>query len=187
MLHRDFGTKIQHLPYRGTAPAMQDLLAGRLDSLRDIAVTAVPEHQSRHREGAGQSFRAALKVLPDLPTAGERGFPWCEVCTYARFPRRARPRRSRRSCTRRRSRRWTDRAARTARRLAATLVAPDRRLSGISAGFVNSECDKWARRSAPAARSRSSAPNTFARSISAWGRRGRRRRSSAPARAAPAS
>ena len=37
MLDQALGTKITHVPYRGTGPAMQDLLAGRLDFICDIA------------------------------------------------------------------------------------------------------------------------------------------------------
>jgi tripartite-type tricarboxylate transporter receptor subunit TctC len=41
MLEQAIGTRFQHVPYRGTGPAMQDLIAGRIDFLCDIAVTAV--------------------------------------------------------------------------------------------------------------------------------------------------
>src|ERR1700760_4065401 len=46
MLEHAIGAQFQHVPYRGTGPAMQDLLAGRLDFICDIAVTAVPNIKS---------------------------------------------------------------------------------------------------------------------------------------------
>src|SRR5919206_2421831 len=46
LLDAAMGTKIQHVPYRGTGPAMQDLQGGRIDFLCEIVTTALPQIQS---------------------------------------------------------------------------------------------------------------------------------------------
>ena len=106
MLQRAMGTTIPHLPYRGTAPAMQDLIAGRLDFLCEIAVTAVPNIKAGSVKPLANLSGQRAPVLPDLPTAGERGLPRSRSTPGPRcLPRRARPRRSSRSCRRQPSRR----------------------------------------------------------------------------------
>ena len=60
MLDQAIGTNIQHVPYRGTAPAMQDLLAGRIDFLCDIAVTAVQSIKGGTVKGLANLSRPAL-------------------------------------------------------------------------------------------------------------------------------
>jgi tripartite-type tricarboxylate transporter receptor subunit TctC len=47
MLEQAMGARFQHIPYRGTGPAMQDLAAGRLDFICEIAVTAVQSLKNR--------------------------------------------------------------------------------------------------------------------------------------------
>ena len=107
MLQRAMGTTIQHLPYRGTAPAMQDLIGGRLDFLCEIAVTAVPNIKAGSVKALANLSAQRSAALPDLPTAGEQRLarrsrptpgPRCLL-------RKARRRRSSRSCRRPRSRR----------------------------------------------------------------------------------
>ena len=43
LLNLSMGTKTTHVPYRGNAPAMQDLIAGRLDFICDSIVTALTQ------------------------------------------------------------------------------------------------------------------------------------------------
>ena len=75
MLDQAIGTNIQHVPYRGTGPAMQDLLAGRIDFLCDIAVTAVQNIKGGTVKGLANLSGQRSAVLPDLPTAAEKGYP----------------------------------------------------------------------------------------------------------------
>lgn len=145
MLDRAMGTKIQHVPYRGTALAMQDLIAGRLDFLCEIAVTAVQNIKAGSVKGLANLSGQRSAVLPDLPTAAERGLPTVQAYTWtALFAPKGTP------------------AAIVARlrvatvaamdgpglreqldKLAATLVAKDRRSSDYLDRFVKSEFDKW--------------------------------------------
>lgn len=145
MLDRAMGTTIQHVPYRGTAPAMQDLIAGRLDFLCEIAVTAIPNIQAGTVKALANLSGQRSAALPDLPTAAERGLPSVQAYTWtALFGPKSTP------------------APIVAKlqgvtvaamngpglneqlnSLAATLVAPERRSSDYLAGFVKSEFVKW--------------------------------------------
>ena len=58
------GTKITHVPYRGAGPAMQDLIAGRLDYMAEQISTAMPQIQ-------GGTVKA-LATLGPRPRAGPR-------------------------------------------------------------------------------------------------------------------
>ena len=69
------GHHAQHVPYRGTGPAMQDLIGGRIDFLCDIAVTAVPSIKAGTVKGLATLARPRMAMLPDLPTAAESGLP----------------------------------------------------------------------------------------------------------------
>ena len=73
MLDRAMGTSITHVPYRGTGPAMQDLVGGRIDFLCEIAVTAVQNIKSGTVKGLANLSNLRSPVLPDLPTAVEKG------------------------------------------------------------------------------------------------------------------
>ena len=65
MLDQAMGTGAQHVPYRGTGPAMQDLIGGRIDFLCDIAVTAVPAIKGGTVTGLATLAGRRMAVLPD--------------------------------------------------------------------------------------------------------------------------
>jgi tripartite-type tricarboxylate transporter receptor subunit TctC len=69
------GTKITHVPYRGTALAMQDLMAGRIDFMCDVVSTALPQIRGGTVKALATMSNARSSVLPDLPTALEQGLP----------------------------------------------------------------------------------------------------------------
>ncbi len=72
------GIDVSHVPYRGAAPAGQDLIAGHVTMLFDVLTTAVPQVKSDKVRALAiaDSKRAAL--LPDVPTVSEAGFPELE-------------------------------------------------------------------------------------------------------------
>lgn len=74
LLTSKMGTpKITHVPYRGTALAMQDLIAGRIDFLCDITSTALPQIKGGRVKPIAMLAKRRSPVLPDLPTALEQG------------------------------------------------------------------------------------------------------------------
>jgi tripartite-type tricarboxylate transporter receptor subunit TctC len=74
LLNMAIGTQITHVPYRGSGPAMQDLVAGRIDFLCDVISTAVPQIEARTVKAIATLGESRATVLPDVPTAGEQGF-----------------------------------------------------------------------------------------------------------------
>jgi len=76
------GTKITHVPYRGTGPAMQDLTAGRIDYLCEIITTAKPQIDGGSVKALAIFDNKRSPALPDLPTAEEQGTPKLEAYTW---------------------------------------------------------------------------------------------------------
>ena len=70
VLDTAMGTKITHVPYRGTGPAMQDLQGGRIDFLCDIIATAKPQIDGGTVKGLAIMTKDRSPVLPNLPTTG---------------------------------------------------------------------------------------------------------------------
>jgi tripartite-type tricarboxylate transporter receptor subunit TctC len=145
MLDQAMGTNAQHVPYRGTGPAMQDLIGGRIDFLCDIAVTAVPAIEGGTVKGLATLAGRRMAVLPDMPTAAESGLPSLRAYTWtALFLPKGTPAPIVEKLN----------AATVAAmngpglkeqldELAATLVTPERRTPAYLTGFVKTEWDKW--------------------------------------------
>jgi tripartite-type tricarboxylate transporter receptor subunit TctC len=73
VLDTAMGTHIVHIPYKGTGPAMQDLLGGRIQFLCDIITTAKPQIDSGAVKGLAIMTAERSPVLPNLPTTKEQG------------------------------------------------------------------------------------------------------------------
>jgi tripartite-type tricarboxylate transporter receptor subunit TctC len=73
VLNSALGVDITHVPYRGTGPAMQDLIAGRIDYLCEIVSTAKPQIDGGKVRALAIMTKERSPVLPDLPTAIEQG------------------------------------------------------------------------------------------------------------------
>jgi tripartite-type tricarboxylate transporter receptor subunit TctC len=69
------GIKANHVPYRGTAPALTDLLAGNLQILTGGSTTMLPYIKSGKVRGLAISSRTRLIAAPDIPSYGEQGYP----------------------------------------------------------------------------------------------------------------
>jgi tripartite-type tricarboxylate transporter receptor subunit TctC len=66
---------MEEVAYRGSAPAVQDLVAGRLDLLYDAGLGAFPLAQSGQARALAVSSAQRSAVMPELPTIAEAGFP----------------------------------------------------------------------------------------------------------------
>jgi tripartite-type tricarboxylate transporter receptor subunit TctC len=64
-----------HVPYQGSAPAMQDLLGGNIDGLFDPVTTNVAQLKAGSLRALAVSTPARLPALPNIPTFAEQGFP----------------------------------------------------------------------------------------------------------------
>jgi tripartite-type tricarboxylate transporter receptor subunit TctC len=73
LLNAAIGVNITHVPYRGSAPAMQDLQGGRIDYMTEIVSTAFPQIEGKAVKAIAALAPQRIKNLPDLPTARESG------------------------------------------------------------------------------------------------------------------
>jgi tripartite-type tricarboxylate transporter receptor subunit TctC len=82
LLNAAIGVNVQHVPYRGSGPAMQDLASGRVDYMCDIVTTALPQIQGGTVKAIAMLSPERSPVLPNLPTANESGLPNFEAYTW---------------------------------------------------------------------------------------------------------
>jgi tripartite-type tricarboxylate transporter receptor subunit TctC len=75
------GVKVTHVPYRGLAPAMQDLIAGRVDYLCDSPSTTLPQIEGDFVKVLATTGLKRAATLPQVPTAREQGLPF-DVTTW---------------------------------------------------------------------------------------------------------
>jgi tripartite-type tricarboxylate transporter receptor subunit TctC len=71
LFKREAGVDIEHVPYRGSAPAMADLLGGHLDALTDTVATALEQHRSGRVRMLAVASRARSPLVPEVPTVAE--------------------------------------------------------------------------------------------------------------------
>lgn len=83
LLDAVIGTKIAHVPYRGSALAMQDLVAGRLDFVAEQISTAVGHVQSGAIRAISMMGLERAAVVPDIPTPEEEGFKGLDCGSWA--------------------------------------------------------------------------------------------------------
>jgi tripartite-type tricarboxylate transporter receptor subunit TctC len=74
LLNAAIGVTVTHVPYRGAAPAMQDLIAGRIDYQCPDSPAAISQIQSKTIKALATFARERSPRLPDVPTAQEQGF-----------------------------------------------------------------------------------------------------------------
>jgi tripartite-type tricarboxylate transporter receptor subunit TctC len=82
LLQQQTGAKIQVVPYRGLAPAMQDLLAGRIDLLFDQPSDAMPQIRSGSIKGYAVTRTSRAAIAPDIPTVDEAGLPGLHITPW---------------------------------------------------------------------------------------------------------
>jgi tripartite-type tricarboxylate transporter receptor subunit TctC len=89
LLNSRLGVNVQHVPYRGSAPALQDLMAGRIDYLCDAVSTELAPIKAGSVKPIAVLARQRSAVLPDVPTAQEQGFAGFEANNWIGlfFPR----------------------------------------------------------------------------------------------------
>lgn len=76
------GLEMTHVPYRGAAQSMTDLLAGRLDFLFETEVFALPHIQAGRVRAIALSTATRSTQQPDLPTMAEQGLPGFDAAAW---------------------------------------------------------------------------------------------------------
>jgi len=77
------GTQLVHVPYKGTAPALNDVLAGNVDLMFTELATSMQLHQAGKARILAVATRERVPALPDIPTLAEAGVPGCESSTWS--------------------------------------------------------------------------------------------------------
>ena len=77
------GTKARYVPYRGTGPAMQDLVAGNIDIIVDQASNAMPQVQDGKIRAYAVTQSKRMAAAPDIPTVDEAGLPGFHIWLWS--------------------------------------------------------------------------------------------------------
>jgi tripartite-type tricarboxylate transporter receptor subunit TctC len=85
LLDAAMGTKITHVPYRGSAQAMQDMIAGRIDFIAEQISTALPQIEAKNVKAIVTLGLDRAPGLENLPTAKEQGIEGLDCGSWASF------------------------------------------------------------------------------------------------------
>ena len=93
MLKGAAGVTMQHVPYKGSGPALNDLMGGQVQMMFDNLSTAMPLVRSGKLRALAVTTRTRTPQLPDVPTMVELGFENFEASVwFGLFAPRATPR-----------------------------------------------------------------------------------------------
>jgi len=76
------GTDFQHIPYKGTGPALTDLLGGQVAMTFTDVLTALPHIKSGKLRALGVTTKARSQALPEVPTVAEQGLAGFDVSVF---------------------------------------------------------------------------------------------------------
>ncbi len=146
LLNSATGITATHIPYKGGGPAMQDLIAGRIDYLCIDPPVARPQIDAKTIKGIAVLSRDRSSSFPSLPTAQEQGFKNVDITNwFALFaPKGIDPAVVQKLHDATVAAMETEALQRQMKQIGAELVAGDRRSSAYLASFVQSEIEKWA-------------------------------------------
>jgi len=85
LFKRMTGIEMTHVPYRGAGPALQDVIAGRLDLIFDNVTGSLPQVQNGSARGLAVTAAKRVAAAPKLPTIAEAGVPGFDVSTWFAF------------------------------------------------------------------------------------------------------
>ena len=79
MFKRSAGVDMVHIPYKGSGPAMTDLIGGQVLTMVETVPAALPHIKAGKLRALAVTTPQRISMLPDVPTAGEAGMPGFEV------------------------------------------------------------------------------------------------------------
>jgi len=82
MLEQQGGVKMVHVPYKGTGPALQDLLGGQVDLTFGTAPPFMPHIQAGKLRVLAVTGKERLPSLPQVPTTAEAGYPKVDATSW---------------------------------------------------------------------------------------------------------
>ena len=135
-----------HVPYKGTGPAMQDLIGGRIDFVAEQISTALPQIQGNALKAIATLGLDRAPGLDDLPTAQELGVSGLDCGAWGAF---SFPKGTPDAIVRRLAAASNEAVETPALRerfkgIGVTVPAPERRTPEYLAKFVASEIERWA-------------------------------------------
>jgi tripartite-type tricarboxylate transporter receptor subunit TctC len=82
LFKRMTGIEMSHVPYRGAAPAFNDLIPGRVDVMFNLLASSLPHVRAGRLRGLGVTTLERVAVASDLPTVSESGVPGFDVSSW---------------------------------------------------------------------------------------------------------
>lgn len=76
------GIQMTHVPYKGNGPALLDLVAGRVQVAITSMVSTMPHIKSGRLRALAITSTKRSRIVPELPTIAEAGYPGCEVASW---------------------------------------------------------------------------------------------------------
>ena len=146
LLNAAMGVNITHVPYRGSALALQDMIAGRIDYHCLNASAAIPHLEGKTAKAITMTTKERSATFPNIPTAHEQGLKdfVAENWLAFFFPKGTPPAIVQRLNEAAIEAMLTPAVAEQLRKNGADVVASDRRSPDYLQKFVASEIDKWA-------------------------------------------
>ena len=146
LLNATIGVSITHVPYRGTGPATQDLIAGRIDYLCPLGATAIPQILSDQVKAIAILSKERSPLLPDLASAHEQGLADFDASTWnaAFLPKGTPASIVQKLHAATVATMDTPSVQERLKDIGATVVPPERRSPDYLQTFVESEIAKWA-------------------------------------------
>lgn len=81
-LQNTIGTSFQFIPYRGGAPALQDLVAGQIDFYCDLAANSLAQMRAGNVKAFAMMSRTRWPAAPEVPTGDEAGLPGLYISNW---------------------------------------------------------------------------------------------------------
>jgi tripartite-type tricarboxylate transporter receptor subunit TctC len=146
LLNAKLGVQVTHIPYRGTAPATQDMLAGRLDYMCPLSASATPQIESGQVKVITVLAKDRSPVLPNLASAFEQGLADLDTRGWNGF---FLPKGTPAAIVQKLSEAAsatidTPSVRERLREIGVSTVAPERRSPDYLQKFVEAEIEKWA-------------------------------------------
>jgi len=79
---RQAGVDVVQVPYRGTAPAITDTVAGNVQLMFDPVLATLPQVRERRVKGIALTAARRSEAAPDIPTAAEQGMPGLDIQSW---------------------------------------------------------------------------------------------------------
>ncbi|HEY7662780.1 MAG TPA: tripartite tricarboxylate transporter substrate-binding protein [Xanthobacteraceae bacterium] len=141
------GVNVTHVPYRGEGPALQDLIAGRVDYICATIQTGAAQARQGSVKGIAVMAEQRVPIIPELATTGEQGLPGVEAAVWnAFFLPTGSPDPIVRKLNKAMSDTLDDPAIRKRlEELGLTVVPPERRSPEYLAKYLPQEIERWAK------------------------------------------